>query len=227
MTSFLRCLNAKTGYSTVNVKKLQNAGELIQLKRHPLPRILKLQNWLPDRRSEVLLSPVCNRETEAWQAWVTSTRSYMPVGVLGIKPRSFWHIETQAYISYCLGRLQMLSSPPLTVCATETAFVLPNLLPNVSNITSAVNCETRARSLWSTCPASMWLFLLAADPLILTICQFLYLWLACRVSLESLSSHFSLLETCRSLTLTMRTLVFLWFYQKFLILIITTTFTLC
>lgn len=142
--------------------KCQNAGELILLKRHPLPTILKLQNGLLDRHSEVLLSPVCNRETEAWQAWVTSTRSYMPVGVLGIKPRSFWHIETRAYISYRLGRLWMLSSPPLTVCATETAFVLPNLLPNVSNITSAVNCKTRAQSLRSTCPASMWLFLLAA-----------------------------------------------------------------
>lgn len=158
----LWCLNAKTGYSTVNVKKIQNAGELILLKRRPLPTVLKLQNGLLDRRSEVLLSPVCNRETEAWQAWVTSTRSYMPVGVLGIKPRSFWHIETQAYISYRLGRLRMLSSPPLTVCATETAFVLCNLLPNISNITSAVNCKTRAQSLRSTCPASMWLFLLAA-----------------------------------------------------------------
>lgn len=158
----LRCLNAKTGYSTVNVKKLQNAGELILPKRHPLPTILKLQNGLLDRHLKVLLSLVCNRETEAWQAWVTSTRSYMPVGVLGIKPRSFWHIETQAYISCRLGRLWMLSSPPLTVCATETAFVLHNLLPNVSNITSAVNCKTRARSIRSICPASMWLFLLAA-----------------------------------------------------------------
>lgn len=159
---FLRCLNAKTGYSTVNVKKLRNAGELVLFKRYSLPTIPKLQNRLLNRRSEVLLSPVCNRETEAWQAWVTSTRSCMPVGVLGIKPRSFWHIETQAYISYRLGRLRMLSSPPLTACATETAFVLPNLLPNVSNITSAVNCKTRAQSLWSTCPANMWLCLLAA-----------------------------------------------------------------
>lgn len=129
------------------------------------------QNGLLHRHSEVLLSPVCCRETEAWQAWVTSTRSYMPVGVLGIKPRSFWHIETQAYISYRLGRLRVLSSPPLTVCATETAFVLRNLLPNVSHITSAVNCKTHAPSLWSTCPASLWLFLLAAR------LDFLWSWL--------------------------------------------------
>lgn len=129
--------------------------------RHPPPSIKMLQNQLPDSHPEVLLSPLCDRETEAWQAWVTSTRSYTPVGVLGIKPRSFWHIETQAYISYRLGRLRMLSSPPRTHCATETAFVLPNLLPNVSNITSAVNCKTRIQSLWSACPAGMRLFLLA------------------------------------------------------------------
>lgn len=130
--------------------------------RHPLPSIKKLQNQLLDSRSEVLLSPLCSRETEAWQAWVTSTRSYTPVGVLGIKPRSFWHIETQAYISYRLGRLRMLSSPPRTQCATETAFVLPNSLPNVSNITSALNCKTCIQSLRRACPASMWLSLLTA-----------------------------------------------------------------
>jgi len=103
--------------------------------RHSLPSFRKLQNQLLDSRSEVLLLSVCDRETEAWQAWVTSTRSYTPVGVLGTKPRSFWYIETQAYISYRLGRRRVLSSPPHTQCATETAFVLPNLLPNVSNAT--------------------------------------------------------------------------------------------
>lgn len=202
--------------------------------RHPLPGIKKLQNQLFDSHSEVLLSPLCNRETEAWQAWVTSTRSYTPVGVLGIKPRSFWHIETQAYISYRLGRLRMLSSPPRTQCATETAFVLPNLLPNVSNITSAVNCKTVIRSLWSICRDGVWLFLLAAR------LDFLWSWVFAnfytfdrgtgsvwRACPDIFSCLLSITETLWPLTLITMRPVFIFFYKKCFILIIITTFTLC
>lgn len=208
---------------------------LLLLKyRHPFPSMKKLQKQLLDSHLEVLLSPFCDRETEAWQAWVTSTRSYTPVGVLGIKPRSFWRIETQAYISYRLGRLRMLSSPPHHQRATETAFVLPNLHPNVSNITSAVNCKTQIWSLWSPCPASMWLFLLTAGLDFLwswvfaKFCTFDQgtgsVWTACP---DIFSCLLSITETLLPWTLITRRPGFVCFYQKCLILIIITSFILC
>lgn len=203
----------------------------LNTNRHPFPSIKKLQNQLLDSHLEVLLSRVCDRETEAWQAWVTSTRSYTPVGVLGIKPRSFWRIETQAYISYRLGRLRMLSSPSHPQCATETAFVLPNLHPNVSNITSAVNSKTRIWSLWSPCPAGMWLLLLTARLDFLWSWVFAKfdqgtgsVWTACP---DIFSCLLSITETLLPWTLITRRPVCICFYQKCLILIIITSFTLC
>lgn len=184
--------------------------------RHPLSSIRKSQNQLLDSRSEILLSLLCSRETEAWQAWVTGTRSYTLVGVLGIKLRSFWHIETQAHISYWLGTLWMLASPPHTECATETAFVLLYLLPNVSNVTSSVVCKTCVWSLCSVCPARCGCFcLLLGWPWVFASFYTFdqdteSVWRGCP---DIFSCLLSITATLWSLTLIMARLVFICFYQ--------------